>query len=158
MTHLKSKKKKKKKKKKKISFQDVRMTSEDQPKSYYTVVIQELPPSLTAETLRPKLQQRTQEGNYIFQKNGQQQLQIYDKEKHGNIEDCLIAMWTTPLQIYSKLDAPTRHIVNTIKTYINNNKVAVSHHDGTTDNNCQYHNVHLHLMVEQIRQQHLQQL
>ena len=106
------------------------------PEVNYTVVLDELPPELTAETLTPKIHQQNHQGNYINQKNGQPLLQVYDKQTHGSIEDCCISLWTTPLQIYTKLDPHSRQVNNTLKKYINNSKVALSHHDGTKDENA----------------------
>ena len=102
------------------------MTTEEKPTSYYSIVIEDLPQCLSSKTLQPKLHQRTPDGNYIFQKSEQPLLQIYDAQKHVNIEDCLINLWTTPLPIYKQLDSASRHIINTIKSYINNTTVAVS--------------------------------
>ena len=131
------------------------MSQEETTTSYYTLVIQELPPSITAETLQPKLQKTTPDGNYIFQKSGHAMLKMYNKQTDGKLEDCLVALWTTPLTLYTQMDATSRHIINTIKTYINNNKIAISHHDGKTDTECQYHTIHLHIMVQQNKKNHI---
>ena len=131
------------------------MTTEENPTTYYSIVIEDLPECLSSKTLQPKIHQRTPDGHYINQKSGQPLLQIYDAQKHGNIEDCVINLWTTPLPIYTQLDATSRHIINTIKSYINNTTVAISHHDGLQDKNCQCHSIHLHLMVEQTKAQHV---
>ena len=82
-------------------------------------------------------------------------LKMYDKNTDGKLEDCLVSIWTTPINIYSNLDQTSRHIINTIKTYVNNNKTAIAHHDGVKDNQCQYHTHHLHLMVQQQKKQHI---
>ena len=46
-------------------------------------------------------------------------------------------------------------MINSIKTYLNNNKAALAHHDGYKDTDCQYHSNHLHIMVVQQKKQHI---
>ena len=58
-----------------------------EPTSYFGIVIDELPPDITADTLKPKVQQQTEHGNYIHNKDDSPLLIYYSKETHDNLED-----------------------------------------------------------------------
>lgn len=57
-----------------------------------------------------------------------------------------MVQFSTPLDIYSTLSEEQKQITNEIKTFVNTKPSVFIWHNGTSDNSCQFHGLHIHIV------------
>lgn len=116
---------------------------------YYSTIVNKLPAHIYADHFKPYVP-------IIDQSTGQAMRHPVDdrpmarpwEPSDGQLNTMTIHKWATPKPLYDELSSEDKHIVNTIKQYMNGTKTAASMHDGKTDPHCNFHENHIHLMTK----------
>ena len=124
---------------------------------FFSIVINHLPLSINEDSIKPHVALINEQGQKAFASDGSPFTEYYTPEKHGDLQDHVVVLWRTPIETYRSFDNETVTILNSIKTYMNNEQVAASFHNGHEDENCTFHGHHLHLVQKlNIQEQHIQ--
>ena len=124
---------------------------------FFSIVINNLPLSINEESVKPHVALTNDQGQKAFASDGSPFTEYFNEEKHGDLQDHLVILWRTPMERYQTFDNETVAILNSIKTYLNNEQVAASFHNGYQDEDCKFHGNHLHIVQKlPTKEQHIQ--
>ena len=124
---------------------------------FFSIVINNIAQSINENSIQPHVPLVNDQGQKAFASDGTPFTEYYNPDKHGDLQDHVVVLWRTPIDIYRTFDNETVAILNSIKTYMNNEQVAASFHDGQQDENCTFHGNHLHLVQKlNTNEQHIQ--
>ena len=92
----------------------------DNQAKFFSIVINNIPQAINETSLKPHVALVNDQGQKAYASDGTPFTEYYTPDKHGDLQDHIVVLWRTPIDIYRSLDNETIEILNTIKTYMNN--------------------------------------
>lgn len=119
-------------------------------RNWYSVIVENMNPIINETTIIPTIFVFDDMGQKILRPDGKSYVSRY---VYDNYLDTLrtepVYKWQTPQDILNsiKADEKTTAMITAIKHIINTKPSAISWHNGETDQTCEHHGYHLHILT-----------